>query len=48
MKKVAQMLYMFSMGGVENFLMNMYRNVDRNEYQFDFILQYIKNLINNA
>lgn len=39
MKKVAQMLYMFSMGGVENFLMNMYRNVDRNEYQFDFILQ---------
>lgn len=39
MKKVAQMLYMFSMGGVENFLMNMYRNIDRNEYQFDFILQ---------
>lgn len=39
MVKVAQMLYMLSMGGVENFLMNMYRNIDREKYQFDFILQ---------
>lgn len=39
MKKVAQMLYMLNMGGVESFLMNVYRNIDRAKYQFDFILQ---------
>lgn len=39
MARIAQMLYMLSMGGVESFLMNMYRNIDREKYQFDFILQ---------
>ncbi len=39
MIKIVQMLYMMSMGGVESFLMNMYRNIDKEKYQFDFILQ---------
>ena len=38
-KRVAQMLYSMGMGGVENLLMNIYRNVNRENYQFDFILQ---------
>ena len=38
-KRIAQMLYSMGMGGVENFLMNIYRNIDREKYQFDFILQ---------
>ncbi|AFA48117.1 glycosyltransferase [Acetobacterium woodii] len=29
-------------GGVENFIMNVYRNIDRNEIQFDFIEHYSK------
>lgn len=33
------MLNSMGMGGIENFVMNVYRNIDRNKYQFDFILQ---------
>ena len=29
-------------GGVETFLMNYYRNIDRNKVQFDFISIYDK------
>ncbi len=39
MTRIAQMLYAMNMGGAEIFLMNMYRNIDREKYQFDFILQ---------
>lgn len=33
------MLNSMGMGGIENFLMNLYRNLDKEKYQFDFILQ---------
>lgn len=33
------MLNSMGMGGIENFLMNVYRSLDRENYQFDFILQ---------
>lgn len=29
-----------SVGGIETFLMNVYRNIDRNKYHFDFITSY--------
>lgn len=29
-------------GGIENFLMNIYRNIDRNKIQFDFLVHYQK------
>lgn len=38
-KRIVHMLNSMGMGGVENFLMNVYRNIDREKYQFDFILQ---------
>ena len=33
------MLNSMGMGGIENFLMSLYRSIDREKYQFDFILQ---------
>ena len=27
-------------GGVENFIMNIYRNIDRSKIQFDFLLEH--------
>lgn len=29
-------------GGIENFIMNVYRNIDRNKIQFDFLVHYKK------
>lgn len=29
-------------GGIENFIMNIYRNIDKNKYQFDFLVHYKK------
>ena len=29
-------------GGIENFIMNIYRNIDRNKVQFDFLVHYKK------
>lgn len=29
-------------GGIENFIMNIYRNIDRNKIQFDFLVHYKK------
>ena len=29
-------------GGAETFVMNIYRNIDRNKFQFDFIFIYDK------
>ena len=36
MKKVLQIINRMNYGGIETFLMNMYRNVDRETIQFDF------------
>ena len=33
------MLNSMGMGGIENFIMNVYRQINREEYQFDFVLQ---------
>lgn len=38
-KRVVHMLNSMGMGGIENFLMNIYRSLDKEKYQFDFILQ---------
>lgn len=37
-KRIVHMLNSMGMGGIENFIMNLYRNIDREKYQFDFIL----------
>ena len=36
MKRVLQIINKMGYGGIESFLMNMYRNVDRDTIQFDF------------
>ena len=38
-KRIVHMLNSMGMGGIENFIMNVYREIDREKYQFDFILQ---------
>lgn len=38
-KRIVHMLNSMGMGGIENFIMNLYRSINREEYQFDFILQ---------
>lgn len=37
-KKVAHVLTKMDVGGAETLLMNIYRNIDRSKYQFDFIV----------
>ena len=36
-KRILHVIGSMNMGGAENFIMNLYRNIDRNKYQFDFI-----------
>lgn len=36
--RVLQIVGGMNMGGIENFLMNIYRNIDRNRVQFDFFI----------
>lgn len=38
MLRVLQIIGSMNMGGAENFLMNIYRNIDREKIQFDFIV----------
>ena len=38
MKRVLQIMGGLKRGGLETFVMNMYRSIDRNEIQFDFLL----------
>ena len=38
-KRILHMLNSMGMGGIENFIMNVYRQINREEYQFDFVLQ---------
>lgn len=37
-KRIAHVLPKMDVGGAETLLMNIYRNIDRNKYQFDFIV----------
>lgn len=37
MKKILQIGMTSNYGGIESFIMNVYRNIDRNKFQFDFI-----------
>lgn len=37
-QRVLQVLGGMNQGGVENFLMNLYRNIDKNKIQFDFLV----------
>ena len=36
--KVLQVVATMNMGGIENFLMNLYRSIDREKVQFDFLI----------
>ena len=36
--KILQITGGMDMGGIENFIMNIYRNIDRDEVQFDFLI----------
>ena len=38
MIRVLQIVYGMNVGGVETFLMNVYRNIDRSKVQFDFLV----------
>ena len=37
MKRVLHIVGNMNMGGTETYLMNIYRNIDRNKLQFDFV-----------
>ena len=36
--RILQITGGMNMGGIENFLMNIYRNIDREKVQFDFLI----------
>lgn len=38
MIRILQIVGTMDMGGIENFIMNVYRNIDRNKIQFDFLI----------
>lgn len=38
MKRILQITDSMGMGGIQAFIMNVYRNIDREKYQFDFLL----------
>ncbi len=40
--KVLHIFDAFNQGGIENFVMNVYRNIDRKRIQFDFAFRYTK------
>jgi len=46
MNKVLHIVGGMGLGGIETFLMNIYRNIDREKLQFDFVIYY-KNKHNN-
>lgn len=39
MKRVLQIVNLMNRGGIETFLMNIYRNIDRTKIQFDFVVR---------
>ena len=36
--RIAQIMGKMNSGGVESFILNYYRNIDKNKIQFDFIV----------
>ena len=40
MERIKQIVPNMQSGGLETFIMNMYRNIDRSKFQFDFIVHY--------
>lgn len=38
MKRILQCVHQMNRGGLETFIMNVYRNIDRTKYQFDFFV----------
>ena len=38
MKRVLQVVDAMAYGGIQAFIMNIYRNIDRNQMQFDFAI----------
>lgn len=38
--RILHVLDRFNQGGIENFIMNVYRNIDRSQFQFDFAFRY--------
>ncbi|MEG1719118.1 MAG: glycosyltransferase, partial [Clostridia bacterium] len=45
--RVLQNIQTISLGGVETFIMNYYRNIDRTKVQFDFIVRMYDNMPND-
>lgn len=35
--RILQILSKFDNGGIESFIMNYYRSLDKNKFQFDFV-----------
>lgn len=44
MKRIVHVVGSMAPGGIENFIMNVYRNIDREKVQFDFILNMKKEI----
>ena len=40
MKRILHVVSVMDIGGMESFIMNMYRQIDRTEYQFDFLVHH--------
>ena len=40
MVRILQIVPNMQAGGLENFIMNVYRNINRNKVQFDFLVHY--------
>ena len=38
MERIVQVVGCLEPGGLENLIMNIYRNIDREKYQFDFVV----------
>lgn len=36
--RILQVVTIMNLGGLENFIMNIYRNIDRSQFQFDFLV----------
>ena len=44
MKRIVHIVGSMAPGGIENFIMNIYRNMDREKLQFDFIINVKKEI----
>ena len=40
--RVLHVVSVMDRGGIENMIMNLYRNIDRNKIQFDFVVHHTK------